>query len=157
MVDMKVQVYSNFSKKNLWKKIKSPSFIKNGRFYPPNYRGKVQKMGVLYTPSPQMPSPSPNTKNLKFKKKNPKKLEIRGVCRKLPTVKQIAGSNQLATSSHPPTLHGYPNPPLFAKFSFFLLPTFSCTCGQLLVVDFSTSPLCPNFSKRFQTSITFDL
>jgi hypothetical protein len=48
--------------------------MKNGRFHPPNYRGKVQKMGVLYTRSPQMPSPSPNTKNLlKIKiKKNPK-------------------------------------------------------------------------------------
>jgi hypothetical protein len=46
-VDMKVQVYSKFSQKN-WIKKKSASSMKNGRFHPPKYRGKLQKMGVLY-------------------------------------------------------------------------------------------------------------
>jgi hypothetical protein len=32
----------------------------NGRFHLPKYRGKVQKMGVLYIHSPKMPSPSAN-------------------------------------------------------------------------------------------------
>jgi hypothetical protein len=39
-VDMKVQVYSKFRKK-VWKKIKSPSSIRNGRFYPP--KGSFKK------------------------------------------------------------------------------------------------------------------
>jgi hypothetical protein len=38
----------------------SPSSMENGRFHPPKCRDKVQKMGVLYTHSPKMPSPSPN-------------------------------------------------------------------------------------------------
>jgi hypothetical protein len=50
--------------------MKSPSSMRNGRFHPPKCRGKVQKMGVLYTHSPKMPGPSPNTKNKKLK--NPK-------------------------------------------------------------------------------------
>jgi hypothetical protein len=60
MVDMKVQVCSNFSKNKIWKKIKSPNSMRNGRFYPPKCRGKVQKMRVLYTHSPKMLGPSPN-------------------------------------------------------------------------------------------------
>jgi hypothetical protein len=39
--------------------MKSPSSMKNGRFHPPKYRGKVQKMGVLYTHSPKISGPSP--------------------------------------------------------------------------------------------------
>jgi hypothetical protein len=49
MVDMKVQVYSKFSKNKIWKKMKSLSSMKNGRFDTPKCKGKVQKMGVLYT------------------------------------------------------------------------------------------------------------
>jgi hypothetical protein len=41
-------------------KIKSPSSMKNGRFHLSKCRGKVQKLEVLYTHSPKMPSPSPN-------------------------------------------------------------------------------------------------
>jgi hypothetical protein len=40
MVDMKVQVYSRFSKNEIWKKMKSPSSMRNGRFYPLKCRGK---------------------------------------------------------------------------------------------------------------------
>jgi hypothetical protein len=40
---MKVLVYSNFRKK--WKKMKSPSSMRNGRFHPSKYRGKVPKTG----------------------------------------------------------------------------------------------------------------
>jgi hypothetical protein len=32
MVDMKVQVYSNFTKNKIWKTIKSPTSMRNGRF-----------------------------------------------------------------------------------------------------------------------------
>jgi hypothetical protein len=57
MMDMKVHVYSNFHKNNL-EKMKSPSSMRNGIIHPPKYRGKLQKMGVLYTHSPKMPCPS---------------------------------------------------------------------------------------------------
>jgi hypothetical protein len=42
MVDMKVQVYSNFNKKKTWKRMKSSSSMRNGRFHPSKCRGKVQ-------------------------------------------------------------------------------------------------------------------
>jgi hypothetical protein len=48
-VDMKVQVYSNFSKNKIWRKMKSPSSMRNGKFDTSKCRGKVQKMEVLYT------------------------------------------------------------------------------------------------------------
>jgi hypothetical protein len=44
-VDMKVQVYSNFRKNKIWKKIKSPSSMRNGRFNTSKCRGKLQKIG----------------------------------------------------------------------------------------------------------------
>jgi hypothetical protein len=49
--------------------------MKNGRLHSPKCRGKVQKMGVLYTHSPKMPGPSPNfliipKKKIKIKIKN---------------------------------------------------------------------------------------
>jgi hypothetical protein len=43
MVDMKVLVYSNLSKIKYWKKKKSPTSMRVGRFHSPKYRGKVQK------------------------------------------------------------------------------------------------------------------
>jgi hypothetical protein len=43
----------------------------NGRFNTSKCRGMLQKMGVLYTHSPQMPRPSPNF--LKIPKKKSKK------------------------------------------------------------------------------------
>jgi hypothetical protein len=47
--------------------------MRNGRFHPPKYRGKVQKMGVLYTHSPKISGPSPNFLiKPKFKIKKPK-------------------------------------------------------------------------------------
>jgi hypothetical protein len=54
-VDMKVLVYFNFSKIKIWKKMESLSSMRNGRFHLSKCRGKVQKMGMLYTHSPKMP------------------------------------------------------------------------------------------------------
>jgi hypothetical protein len=34
----------------------------------------------------------------------------------------------------------------FPKYSSFLLPTYFCTCGQFLLVGFSTCSPCPDFS-----------
>jgi hypothetical protein len=44
---MKVQVYSNF--RFFLEKIKSSSSMRNRRFHRSKCKGKVQKMGVLYT------------------------------------------------------------------------------------------------------------
>jgi hypothetical protein len=46
-VDMKVQLYSKFSKNKICKKVKSPISMRNGRFNTSKCRGKLQKMGVL--------------------------------------------------------------------------------------------------------------
>jgi hypothetical protein len=72
---MKVLGYSNLSKKKIWKKIKSPSSIRNGRFHPPKCWGKLQKKGVLYTHSPKRPGPFLKLpkKNIKKRKKEKKK------------------------------------------------------------------------------------
>ena len=42
---MKVLGYSKFAKKKIWKKIKSPSSMRNGRLHLPKCKGKVQKTG----------------------------------------------------------------------------------------------------------------
>jgi hypothetical protein len=44
-VDMKVQVYSKFRKNKIWKKVKSPNSMRNGRFNTSKCRGKLQKIG----------------------------------------------------------------------------------------------------------------
>jgi hypothetical protein len=44
-MNVKVQVYSNFSKNKIWKKIKSPTSMRNGRFNTSKCRGKLQKIG----------------------------------------------------------------------------------------------------------------
>jgi hypothetical protein len=53
-VDMKVQVYSKFRKIKIKKKVKSPISMRNGRYNTSKCRGKLQKMGVLYTHSPKI-------------------------------------------------------------------------------------------------------
>jgi hypothetical protein len=55
-VDIKVQESSNFRKKR--KKRKLVSSIRNGRFNTSKYRGKFQKMEVLYTHSSKLPGSS---------------------------------------------------------------------------------------------------
>jgi hypothetical protein len=58
-VDMKVQVNSKFRRNKIWKKVKSPISMRNGRFNTSKCRGKLQKMGALYTHSPKSPGPFP--------------------------------------------------------------------------------------------------
>jgi hypothetical protein len=43
--DMKVQMYSNLSKKKISKKLKSPSSMRNGRFNTFKCRGQASKIG----------------------------------------------------------------------------------------------------------------
>jgi hypothetical protein len=56
-VDMKVHVHSKFRKNKIPKKITSPNSMRNGRFDTSKCRGKLGKMGVLCTHSPQSPGP----------------------------------------------------------------------------------------------------
>jgi hypothetical protein len=126
---MKVLVYFTFSKFFFLKKVKSPSSMRNGRIHPPKCRDKLQKMGVLYINSPKMPGPSPNfliIPNYYFlnKLKNCKIVKLSNW--------QACGWR--ATSGRPPLLARYPK----HQNVFFLLPTYFCTCGQLLLVCSST-------------------
>jgi hypothetical protein len=120
VVDMNVLVYSNFSKRKIWKKMKSPSSMRNGRIHPPKCRGKVQKMGVLYIHSPKMPSPSPNflTTPKKILKKT-KKMKKRKRQGKQPTVCQTVGRSRWVTSGRSPPLYRCPK---FLPAKIFLLP-----------------------------------
>jgi hypothetical protein len=54
-IDMKIQVYFKFRNNKICKKVKSPISMRNGRFNTSKCRGKLQKMGVLYTHSPKSP------------------------------------------------------------------------------------------------------
>jgi hypothetical protein len=56
-VDTKVQMCSKFRKFFSWKKVKSPLSMNFGRISTSKCRGKLQKMGVLYTHSPKSPGP----------------------------------------------------------------------------------------------------
>jgi hypothetical protein len=135
---IKVQVWIKFSKKKLWKKVKSPLSMNFGRISTSKCRGKLQKMGVLYTHSLKSPGPSPKLpKILFFKLKNFKK---NGNC---PTG---AGVDTCACGAVP----------IFLEI-FFLPALHFCASGQLLLVGSSTCPRIPNFSLKLQTPITFDL
>jgi hypothetical protein len=68
-VDMKVQVYSKFSKNNILKKVKSPISMRNGAFNTSKCKGKLQKMGVLYTHSLKSPGPFSKLPQKKNEKK----------------------------------------------------------------------------------------
>jgi hypothetical protein len=57
-VDMKVKVYSKF-RKIKFEKNEISNLMRNGRFNTSKCRGKLQRMGVLYTHSPKSPGPSP--------------------------------------------------------------------------------------------------
>jgi hypothetical protein len=49
----KVHVYSKFRKIKIWKKIKSPSSMRNGRFNTSKCRGKASKNGGVVYPFSQ--------------------------------------------------------------------------------------------------------
>jgi hypothetical protein len=82
---MKVQLYFKFFKNKFFKKVKSPISMRNGRLNTSKCRGKLQKTGVLYAHSPQMPRPSPNF--LKIPKKKSKKLKSSNIVSKCRTVR----------------------------------------------------------------------
>jgi hypothetical protein len=133
-------VYSNFSIKN-WKKMKSPSFMRNGRFHPPHCRGKDQKMGVLYTHSPKMLGVSPNTKNKKIQKVGKKggdKGQIHSLsdCGLWLAIGGLVGGRL-------PALCGCPTPQNFPSLSyppFFAHVVNSCSLAPAHACPIQTSP-----------------
>jgi hypothetical protein len=76
-VDMKVQVNSKFRNLFFLKKVKSPLSMNFGRINTSKCRGKLQKMGVLYTHSPKSPGPFPKLPKIHFFKI--KKIEKIGI------------------------------------------------------------------------------
>jgi hypothetical protein len=144
MVDMKVQVYSKFWKTKLWKKVKSPNSMRNGRFDTSKWRGKLEKMGVLCTYSPKSLGPFP-----KLPIKNWPKCR-----RKLQKNYKIIKKKTMPTlSRRRPPAGGRPGVARrpwvglpFLIFNFFVLPSTFCTSGQLLLVGSSTCPPCPKFT-----------
>jgi hypothetical protein len=75
---MKVQVWTKFRKKKLWKKVKSPLSMNFGRISTSKCRGKLQKMGVMHTHSLKSPGLSPKLPKILFFeiKKISKKFEL---------------------------------------------------------------------------------
>jgi hypothetical protein len=65
---MKVQVWTKFRKKKIWKKVKSTPSMNFGRITTSKCRGKLQKMGVLYTHSSKSPGPFPKLPKINFLK-----------------------------------------------------------------------------------------
>jgi hypothetical protein len=68
IVDMKVQMYSKFKENFFWKKMKSLSSMKNGRFHHPKCWEKLPKNGSAVYPFSQNARPILITQN-KSKKK----------------------------------------------------------------------------------------
>jgi hypothetical protein len=66
MVDMKVQVNSKFRIYFFLEKVKSPLSMNFGRTRTSKCRGKLQKMGVLYTHSPKSLGPFPKLPKIHF-------------------------------------------------------------------------------------------
>ena len=167
-MDMKVMVCSNFSKTFFGKKMKFPNSMRNARFHPPKCRGKVWKMGVLYSHSSKVLDPSLNFLRkhpLKIKKTKKKFGKGRGwgaigtqpvVCQIVDAAskqllianQQLYGHGRLVTSGCSLAVRGCPK--LAPAKNFFLLPAHSlCTCGQLLLVGLSTCPPCQTSPKLF--------
>jgi hypothetical protein len=133
-VDMKVQVYSKFRKNKIWKKVKSPISMRNGRFNTSMCRGKLQKMEVLYTHSPKMPGCSSKVPKLK-KLKNWKTCIAKGAC-------AVAGGQPLVASWLGPRAPFVIQLPPFSSF----LPPFFSSCSQLLLIGSNTCSPYPDFS-----------
>ena len=100
--------------------MKSPISMRNGRLNTSKYKGKFQKMGMLYTHSLKMPGPSPNFQKQKIKKK--KNIAKKRAAHNLSNY----GRDQRATSSHLPAA-AWRGPPFLYKCHLFfqtLAPLF---------------------------------
>jgi hypothetical protein len=112
--------------------------MKNGTFNPSKCRGKLQKMGVLYTHSRKSLGPFS-----KFPKKKEKK-------REQSRQGQASTCGQWATVVWRPVVACWqrvdawpcPDCSLFFEFFFLMSSTF-CACGQFLLVGSSSYLPCP--------------
>jgi hypothetical protein len=153
---MKVQVYSKFSKNKIWKKMKSPSSMRNGRFDTPKYRVKVQKMGVLNIHpqrSPGLCKMQRPLKNIYFK--FPKKIQKKpspylyrwqpAATRSWATKgrRPLVGERSAAAYRAPWILHSCTSPP--APFLLSLALNFFA-CGQIFLIGSITCPPYSDFS-----------
>jgi hypothetical protein len=134
MVDMKVQAYSKFRKNKIWKKVKSPISMRNGRFNTSKCRGKLQKMGVMYTHSPKMPGSSS-----KLPQKN-KKIIFFGM-----GLDSIGGAGR-----GPPLFYNCLLPPAF----LLLPPHFFPHVVNSSWLQYM--PAQPNPTQKLQTPMTFN-
>jgi hypothetical protein len=112
MVDMKVHVYSKFSKNKISKKVKSPNSMRNGRFDTSKLGGSLKKWVYCAPILPKALAHSPN-----FQKKIQKNIKN--------SKKKGPGRPYLGVD--PQHRLG----PFFLEF-FFLLPFTFCTSGQHL-------------------------
>jgi hypothetical protein len=139
-------VWTKFSKKKLWKKVKFPLSMNFGRINTSKCRGKLQKMGGALHPFSQKPWPITQTSKNSFflNKKISKKCELshRHRC-------QLAASNQRSPTSRGSTPAPVGQFPFFLNFFLFLPSTF-CASGQLWLVGSSTCPPCPDFSLKLK-------
>jgi hypothetical protein len=151
--------------------MKPPSSMRNQRLNTSKYRGKLQKMGVLYIPLPRSPGPcymhGPFKKIKKLKRKKNIKKNTAGC--------DLVGCGRRATTSRwpaawggrPPGDHPCPlvacsvatnsrHPPLRGCFIFALLPPpfFSPSSpifghfGQLILIGARPAHTSPNNFKR---------
>jgi hypothetical protein len=156
---MKVHVYSKFIKNKIWKKLKSTCSMKEGRFHPPKYRGKVQKRECSTSILPKCRVHLHNTKSVKIakivKQEGPAhSLTIYGL---RPAGDQWSlTSNQtahgwLATNGRLLTARGCPKL-LSSKTSLLRLAHNFCTCGQFLISCWLApihTPALPRFLLKF--------
>jgi hypothetical protein len=142
---MKVHVYSKLKKNKISKKIKSPNFMRNGRFDTSKCRGKLEKMGVLYTHSPKMSGISSKLPpKKKLKKKKPKNLKT--VTRQWDRL--MAGGR--------PAVARWPRAGsillLLRPHFFFLSPPFFLLLPPLLGTSVNSTSLAPTHASPAQTS-----
>jgi hypothetical protein len=131
-VDMKVQVYSKFSKNKILNKVKSPNSMWNGRFDTSKCRRKLEKMGALCT--------HPTKKKLK----KIKKFENSGRATGQALGRRATSGHQLA----PAGSHFILLPPPF----FLLPPPFFLLLPPLLGTLVNSTSLAPAHARPTQTS-----
>jgi hypothetical protein len=125
MVDMKVQVYSKFSKNEIWEKMKSPNSMKNGRFHTPKCSFKKWECCTSI-----LSKCWAHPHNTEKRKKKMEEIFQYFFLNGGPT-RQTLGRGQWATSSCSQAARGSLNYCL-PKFSSFFLPIYFCTCQFFL-------------------------
>jgi hypothetical protein len=129
----------NLNLEFFWKKMKSPSSKKNGRFHLPSVWQASKNGSALYPFSQNVKPILTTQKKVKNKCQNCKKW---GANPQSVTLQAVAGQQPVVACRPCTGALNY----FLPKFYSFLLPTYFCTCIQLLLVGSSTCPPCPHFS-----------